>query len=429
MSLNINSVARPYSYSSGRRKIFSYKSNATASVDLESVTHLETSVKEHAELRIQLFYIKALALWKKATRTEGSPAKLRVWVDRARAQGGRSQVKGVHAAHADANAGLTDDRRMLIVEELLTEQRITPIKKKLLQTVGFTETEVENIQEWIDGKTLSEHRFFDDLQERFDKIDRLFQSRWPQLSLLEGSQVEVTASATTALPRTLNVQCDKGLELATRSKAAFLYKKCMQGKLSPQEISIEYVKLVQSHFCTVQQNLRDSIKKFNIFTLHAKKIFLQESSPRLSPKYLDSELKKIQSLWRRLQTHKLGVPKMVLPLSERYFLRGGDGTKREQTLSRLSTLRTRKVTLDGLEKEWSKYKQLLQELLNYATWEKEGSFLPDLHALVRYTSPRSKKIRTPTKEETLEMSWSLLQPAQKNLRAARTSRRLSLTQC
>lgn len=429
MTLTINGIARPYSYSSGRRKIFSYKSNATASVDLESITHLETAVKEHAGLRIQLFYIKALALWQKASRTAGSPAKLQVWVDRARTQGGRSKVKGVHAAHADANAGLTDDRRTLIVEELLTEQRITPIKKKLLTTIGFTEIDVENIQEWIDGETLSDHRFFDDLQERFDKIDRLFQSRWPQLSLLEGSQVEVTASATTALPRTLNLQCDKGLEIATRPQAALLYKKCMQGKLSPKEISIEYVKLVQTHFCKVQQNLHNAIKKFENFTIHAKKIFLQESVQKHSPKSLDKNLKKIQSLWMHLQTYKLGVPKMVLPLSERYFLRGGDGTKREQTLSRLSTLRTRKVTLDGLEAEWNKYKQLLQELLDYATWEKEGSLLPDLRAMVRYTSPQSKKIRTPTKEEILEMSWSLLQPVQKNPRAARTSRRLSLTQC
>ena len=162
MSLTINSDLRPYPYVSGRRKIFSYKSNATASIDVKSIHHLETSVKEHAGLRIQLFYIKALALWQKATRTQGSPAKPRVWVDRARAQGGRSTVKGVHAAHADANAGLTEDRRTLILEELFTEQRITPIKKKLLKTLGFTKTDVENIQEWIDGDTLSDHRFVDD---------------------------------------------------------------------------------------------------------------------------------------------------------------------------------------------------------------------------------------------------------------------------
>ena len=211
------------------RKIISATKN-----DTPTVTHhedLKEAIIEHAHLRIQLFYLSAMALYKRALRSDGSVSDVKVRVTGATMQISQGNREN-HAAHASAAASTVDNLKELIILQIQKEA-LTPLKSKLLSTMGLSEQDLNTI---------------DQKRDDIKFIKKMIDTHWPHESLLAGSVTELTLNTTNNLPASLNLGCDLSLEKKIRPLIAEIIALTLKGQLEPQEATLRYVTAVQEHF-------------------------------------------------------------------------------------------------------------------------------------------------------------------------------------
>lgn len=211
------------------RKIISATKN-----DTPTVTHhedLKEAITEHAHLRIQLFYLSAMALYKRALRSDKSVSDVKVKVTGATMQISQGNREN-HAAHASAAASTVDNLKELIILQIQKEA-LTPLKSKLLRTMGLSEVDLNTI---------------DQKHNDIQFVKKMIDTYWPHESLLAGSELELTLNTTNYLPAGLNLGCDLSLEKKIRPLIAEIIGLVMKGQLEPQEATLRYVSAVQEHF-------------------------------------------------------------------------------------------------------------------------------------------------------------------------------------
>lgn len=192
---------------------------------------LKEMIPLHASERVQIFLLKAIALQNKDLRSDGSKVDVKVEVGPARLQMGQSDIEGYHACHADAAAGLVDNRKERYAEEIIRDgYKMTPRKEKVL-VAKIPKAELESI---IKNNP--------DLHALKDALN----SAWKENSLLEGSALERQTNLTNFLPKEVNLLVDGAIEKQLRPKIAELYTDVRRGDLTPQEATEKYVQLLRN---------------------------------------------------------------------------------------------------------------------------------------------------------------------------------------
>lgn len=211
------------------RQIISAAKNDTPTVTHE--TDLKEAITEHAHLRIQLFYLSAMALFERALRSNGEFSEVQVKVTGATMQISQGNKQN-HAAHASAAASTVDNLKELIVLQI-QEEALTPMKSKLLSTMGLSDQDLKNIdQNHTDTKY----------------VKNLIDTYWPHESLLTGSELELTLNTTNYLPGALNLGTDLSLEKKIRPLIAEMIQLVIRGQLDPMDATKAYIAAVREHF-------------------------------------------------------------------------------------------------------------------------------------------------------------------------------------
>ena len=233
------SLARPKKkFCSAGRKIVPI--GAAPSTD--TIDDLAVGIREHAHLRIQLFFIAALALYGKAERTNKSPSRVVVVVKRASMQVGQGTREN-HAAHANASANLSDDLKEIYLAQI-EKEGLTPKKTRLLSIAKkLPLDDLSLIKENHEDKAF---------------VKKIIDHYWPHDSLLKGTNLEYILNSTDRLPAALNLVCDRHLEKEIRPKIAELFRKVMRGEVDPKTATSEYTKEIQNHFT---EEIKDLEKK------------------------------------------------------------------------------------------------------------------------------------------------------------------------
>ena len=211
------------------RKVIAAEKNVAPTVS--DIVNLKEGVREHAYLRVQLFFVASLALWKKGVRSSGDYVALETNIQRAKCQVGRA-TNGYHAAHSNAAAGFVENRKENLIEELV-EEGITPLKRKLLLAKGISEAQLAQIE--------AKHSHEKTVRQIIDTV-------WPEKGILDGTPLELVLNATNSLPRAVNLQSDKPLEKRIRPFVADLYRQLMRGEIDPKKATSIYVTAIQNHF-------------------------------------------------------------------------------------------------------------------------------------------------------------------------------------
>lgn len=211
------------------RTISPYEDNKAASVS--EIKDLPEGIKEHAHLRIQIFYAVALKVEGIAKRTNGDVTDVTVWVGRATKQDGQGTRKE-HAAHANSAAGLSDNLYSHYIEQIVNDG-ITPIKARVLSNIkNMSAEELKALQENHQDKSF--------VQMAIHRI-------WDGSSAISGTEFEDQINATDKLPSSLNLGCDLCLEKAIRPYFAELIMQVMKGELDPINATDLYTAAVQKH--------------------------------------------------------------------------------------------------------------------------------------------------------------------------------------
>jgi len=223
------------------REIVAYSKNLAPSV--KKVDDLADEIIQHSNVRIQLFFLTAIALFGRAVRTKGSPSEVIVEVKGANRQVGQAKRKsGNHAAHSNASANVVDNWKDLCIKQIVNEG-LTPKKEQFL-------SKAKKIPLKILKELQAKHN---DQQFVMNTIN----SYWPENSLLEGTRLIYILNSTTQLPAALNLVCDRKLEMKIRPKMAELFRKVMRGELSPREATKLYVQEIRSHFTVCIKELTE----------------------------------------------------------------------------------------------------------------------------------------------------------------------------
>ena len=211
------------------RIISSYAANKAPSSS--QVTNLVDGIREHAHLRLQIFYAVAIKVYGLAKRSNGDVTDIDVWVARATKQDGQG-TKDEHAAHANTAAGLSDNLKSHY-EKQIVKEGITPVKKRYL-------TQVRNLSNEDMTELQNKHA-----DEKF--VHEIIEKNWPGNSAISGTEFEDQINATDKLPRALNIGCDLTLEKAIRPYVASLIKGVMTEALGSREATDLYTKTIQEH--------------------------------------------------------------------------------------------------------------------------------------------------------------------------------------
>lgn len=234
------------------RMVFQAEKNLAPSVTYAN-EKLSIQIEEHANLRVQLFYITALALYKKAERTGKPPSDVKVSIRRARVQVGQGD-RDNHAAHANASANVEDNLKDCYKHQI-NQQGLTPKKRALLSKAKKIPDSILDLIE----KHHSDKDF----------VDRLIDKYWSETSLITGTPLELTLNATHKLPRGVNLGCDLRLELRVRPYMEVLYTRLMKGEMTPNEGTSLFQNEVIKHF---EEQLKD---------LKEKKALLKDTSSKV----------------------------------------------------------------------------------------------------------------------------------------------------
>jgi hypothetical protein len=363
--------------SSSHRIIIPYKSNLTPSVQANDLTQ---DTIDHAYFRLQIYAMLSMAYHKTALRSSGKAAPVTLKASRARFQGGRGS-NGTHAAHAHIAAGLCDDRRKQIIKEIRKENAITPRKKRILKAKGFSERQLKNLLKTKLTKS---------------KFKALFNRVWPQSaqSLVEGTTLNLVASATTQLPAQLNWQCDLRLERKIIINV-FLknIKELMQGASSPEISTKRYCADIQAHF---RQSVEDLQKRIKI--LKKLKIVLKTCSTCISA----TQLAKLERAKSKLARSAPGAPKATLSHLGKFISELEESKKPFKRLLKKHRVKVKAEITEQIK--------LYEELLSYASNELKGTEMPPFAQLTgEYHAVSNSFVPlTPTKAENLQMK--LLRP-------------------
>lgn len=224
------------------RKITRYEQNLAPSVS--KVKNLADGIREHAYLRIQMFYAVALKLEGVAKRTNRSSTNVKVWVGRATKQDGQG-TRSEHAAHSNAAAGLRDDLKEHYIQQII-EQGMTPVKASALRRIrNMSRDDLDKLQ-----KNHTNEKFVRDVMELV----------WPGNSVIAYTEFEDQINATDKLPRMLNLGCDLTLEKAIRPYIAELMMLVMKGELDPRKAADLYTEAIQNHFAIKLDEITNQIK-------------------------------------------------------------------------------------------------------------------------------------------------------------------------
>lgn len=270
------------------RIIHSHEQNLAASVS--EVKDLPDGIREHAHLRIQMFYAVAIQVLGVAKRTNGDVTDIKVWVGRATKQDGQG-TREEHAAHSNAAAGLSDDLKENYIKQII-DDGITPVKAGVLSRIRNLSAD----------ELIELHENHTDEEFVQDVIDRV----WPGNSAISGTELEDQINATDRLPRSLNLGCDLLLEKSIRPYIAELMTRVMKGEIEPREATDLYVKAIQDHFASKLEEIGGKIEilkkedkkdTFAIEKLEKQQLFHQTQMNGTNPldyDLIDGPKKKLQ---------------------------------------------------------------------------------------------------------------------------------------
>lgn len=404
------------------RKIIPFASNRTPSVQLDPKDKAQNLLNpelaiEHACLRPQIFYSVAFALQDLGKRSDGSLEKdLYVTTSHARKQGGQGS-NGTHAAHANTAGGLADNKRELILSEIVNENRVTPLKRKVIKAVARKCTE-EDLELLIStDKELVKAVF-----------NRIWPKHYAEESLFEGSRLNDIANTTHELPGALNLQCDCSLEQTVRPYVAELFRDVMHGKITPEDATQLYVDMILNHFTIIIPRIENYISCMENYDLELSKYFPLNVVNKLNAKSLsdfkenlntlkdfENELVPAQS-WK----NKLGLQTFKFNTA----LIENAGNYLESGLDHEAFFLWLTAFLESVKQEISKKIISLKNLLQYCTLELEGTQLPDFAKLCgKYDSEkRAHVMLSPPSREAFQMALIHTQtPPQKTKRKAKQS--------
>lgn len=338
-----------------RRQILSYASNRTASVQAEGAELNTDDVVQHAFQRILCAYTALLSLHNTGTTSSGTLENLEVWVDHADMQGGKG-TGGLHAAHSWMAAGLKDNCRDLYIQEINENKELTPKKKRILKTKGFSEDDLDTLIACSD---------------KIELVKAVFDRVWNQPSLLHDTRLYQRLQMTFALPKELNLQVDGRLEKAKRPFVAELFKKCMKGEERPEEACNRLVVVIQTHF---RQAIDDLTKKVELIGKFEEKLRCYRVA---SVKMLKTTHRARQLLLQREQKNILFQLRVIkAKLSKRTD--GAPALQMTQTATflRASPFPSRNV-LNGLREELGLNKAKYLRLRSFCELELQGTHQPD----------------------------------------------------
>jgi hypothetical protein len=196
----------------------------------------EESIRQHAYLRIQVFAILLVVFCGMAIRTD--PTKLRsllLKIQAAYLQAGKATNSGKHkydAAHFNPGAGLCDDIRNMMMEEINSDLSVTPLKKRFLIDKGFTEEDFEY---------LKNNKFTP------DAIKEIFNRVWPACkSIIFNTETDEMINGTTEMLKIINLSVDKALEKVLRPRMLELLASISEVNSPPTTPCAEFDPLINA---------------------------------------------------------------------------------------------------------------------------------------------------------------------------------------
>lgn len=328
--MNINQIGR---------QIVSYKSNESPSIQTNEFGTRPAAdlIEYHAGQRIQFFLMSAVAYWRVACNL---PVEFSV--KGARIQTGRGSG-GNHATHPHTAAGLTDNIRDLIIQDVI-KNGINSNTKRVLKTRGITKKQITKLAGKSTGK----------------KVSLWFDRHWKKgSSFLSNTEVGFTVNATTnELRGTLNLLCDgKMIEGELRPKIIpNLYKDIATGATSPLSSTTKYAKNIKKTLKKSIKSLNERIELLNEIISNINKYNI------LSVKNKTKSINKIRSHQKTLTKFKNGVVKSKLPVLIKFI------KKKKDKIS--------KKSLELIKNEIKKQIEAYQDLVYYAKNELNGTLVP-----------------------------------------------------
>lgn len=196
---------------------------------------LETAIRHHATLRLEIAAVVFCALYSIAMTSQG-PLKVKVTIGPARRQIGQG-TGGNNAAHADSAAGRKDNLAETYQKIIATKVKLTPQKQNALRGMGFSEEDVQELVNYTDA-----------VKHNADKIDQLVARLGLKAHVFDRTSLDDFINTTNNLPYKVNLSTDKGLERKVRSVMSELIESVMCAKKTPIEAMEKYKVDVLAHF-------------------------------------------------------------------------------------------------------------------------------------------------------------------------------------
>lgn len=199
---------------------------------------LDVALQVHAANRVQIFFMKCMALYGRALQTNAPPMEVSIAIKSALYQDGRGDYLD-DAAHDDALSNFSDNLNEKIIERIY-QSGVSPKKKALLKAKKFTKEELKQLE--IDHSNLA-------------IVKEIILGKWKG-SLLEGTEFnQMLSSATTKLPKGANRGADCNLERKMRPIMASLYKFVCEAELTPLAATDIFIKEIINYYNQKINNL------------------------------------------------------------------------------------------------------------------------------------------------------------------------------
>lgn len=226
------------------RVIRSLEENLTPSQ--ANITNVAQGVLEHGGRRVEVFDYFIQRVHGIAVRSNGQPMDIKGFVEGAHLQQGKgSKEKETHAAHVFPLAGFRENYKLVMVDQIVEEENITPQKKKYLEKVGATAQQIQDI--------------YDHIHDPDYVVDKIIEIA-PGPSCFSHTYIEEVMNTTDELPEEVNLSVDCPLEKLIRPQVADLIIRCMKAEVTVQEARHEFVRLVSEGLTDIYEILRKNIQ-------------------------------------------------------------------------------------------------------------------------------------------------------------------------